>query len=77
MATGVKGIAIKLQQVTALLELGWTYRRIQAEIGVRRETVSRYDRIRQRKPAKVFPGSEPDPTAADGGFADSDRKSVV
>jgi len=26
----------KLQQVTALLELGWTYRRIEAETGVRR-----------------------------------------
>jgi len=29
------------QQVIALLELGWTYRRIEAETGVRRETVSR------------------------------------
>ena len=34
------------QQVIALLELGWTYRRIEAETGVRRETVSRYDRQR-------------------------------
>ncbi len=49
----------KLQQVNALLELGWTYRRIEAETGVRRETVSRYDRIRRAKAAKVFPGSEP------------------
>jgi len=48
----------KLQQVTALLELGWTYRRIQAETGVRRETISRYDRIRHAKAAKVFPGSQ-------------------
>jgi uncharacterized protein YerC len=37
----------KKQQVIALLELGWTYRRIEAETGVRRETVSRYDRLRK------------------------------
>ncbi len=46
------------QQVIALLELGWTYRRIEAETGVRRETVSRYDRKRRSNAAKVFPGSE-------------------
>ena len=34
----------KQSQVLALLELGWSYRRIEAEIGVRPETVSRYDR---------------------------------
>jgi len=47
----------KRQQVIALLELGWAYRRIEAETGVRRETVSRYDRGDASKPAKVFPGS--------------------
>jgi len=46
------------QQVLALLELRWTYRRIEAETGVRRETVSRYDRLRRANAAKVFPGSE-------------------
>jgi len=46
------------QHVIALLELGWTYRRIERETGVRRETISRYDRMRQANPAKVFPGSE-------------------
>ena len=52
------------QQVIALLELGWTYRRIEAETGVRRETVSRYDRKRRSNAAKVFPGSErPDASA--------------
>ena len=30
----------KKTQVLALLELGWSYRRIEAETGVRRETVS-------------------------------------
>jgi transposase len=48
----------KRQQVIALLELGWSYRRIESETGVRRETVSRYDRWRGSNPAKVFPGSE-------------------
>jgi transposase len=56
----------KRQQVLALLELGWTYRRIEAETGVRRETVSRYDRIRQSKAAKVFPGSTAVPAPSEG-----------
>jgi transposase len=69
---------LKRKQVLALLELGWSYRRIQAETGVRRETVSRYDRIRRAKAAKVFPGSgdlaggldPPDP-APDGSAAEA------
>ena len=48
----------KRQQVIALLELGWSYRRIEAETGVRRATVSRYARLRRSNPSKVFPGSE-------------------
>lgn len=62
----------KQQQVVALLDLGWTYRRIEAETGVRRETVSRYDRARRGNAAKTFPGSalpavpdSPGETAAD------------
>ena len=51
----------KKSQVFALLELGWSYRRIEAETGVRRETVSRYDRIRRANAAKTFPGSDPSP----------------
>ena len=34
------------QQILALLALGWGFRRIEAETGVRRETVGRYDRQR-------------------------------
>ena len=49
----------KQQQVVALLALDWSYRRIEAETGVRRETVSRYDRARRANAAKTFPGSEP------------------
>ncbi len=62
----------KLQQVVALLELGWTYRRIEAETGVRRETISRYDRIRRAKAAKVFPGSEEPISGPDGEFSGAD-----
>ena len=51
----------KKAHVLALLELGWSYRRIEAETGVRRETVSGYDAARQAKPAKTFPGSDPSP----------------
>ena len=49
----------KQQQVLALLDLGWTYRRIEAETGVRRETVRRYDHARRGNAATTFPGSEP------------------
>jgi transposase len=60
----------KKSQVLALLELGWSYRRIETETGVRRETVSRYDHRRRANAAKTFPGSasspsteSPDPSA--------------
>ncbi len=33
----------KKQTVLALLRLGWAYRRIERETGVRRETISKYD----------------------------------
>jgi hypothetical protein len=49
----------KKTRVLALLELGWSYRRIEAETGVRRETVSGYDAARQANPAKTCPGSPP------------------
>src|SRR5579862_1954841 len=44
-------------RVQALLELGWSYRRIERETGVRRETVAGYDPRRVSKPAKVITGS--------------------
>jgi transposase len=59
----------KRQQVIALLELGWSYRRIEAETGVRRETVSRYDRLRRSNAAKVFPGSETGSGPPEVGFS--------
>jgi len=47
----------KKQAVIGLLRLGWTYRRIQRQTGVRRETISRYDRELDSKAANVPPGS--------------------
>src|SRR6266571_6883586 len=46
------------RRVLALLELGWSYRRIEREMGVRRETVARYDPRRQSKAANLSTGAE-------------------
>ncbi len=46
--------------IIGLLEQGWSYRRIARELGVHRETVARYDRLRQTvgsKPANPIAGS--------------------
>lgn len=48
----------KRQQVIALLALGWSFRRIERETSVRRETISKYARQADSNPAKVFPGAE-------------------
>lgn len=48
------------QRVLALLELGWSYRRIEKETGVRRETIARYDPRRAAKPANPTAGSSED-----------------
>jgi len=45
-------------RVLALLELGWSYRRIQRETGVRHETIARYDPRRQAKTANLSTGAE-------------------
>ena len=45
----------KKSQILALFALGWSYRRIEAETGVRRETVSRYDRHAPRKCGQNVP----------------------
>jgi DNA invertase Pin-like site-specific DNA recombinase len=57
------------QRILALLALGWSYRRIERETGVRRETVARYDPGKDSKadnwsassgakPAKVSTGPQ-------------------
>jgi transposase len=46
--------------IIGLLEQGWSYRRISRELGVHRDTVARYDRLRQRtdsEPANPTLGS--------------------
>ena len=51
--------------ITGLLEKGWKHRRIARELGVNRETVGRYARLRREvgsKPANPTPGSEGPPT---------------
>jgi len=48
-----------VQAIIGLLAQGWSYRRIARELGVHRETVARYDRLRQiagSKPANVTAG---------------------
>jgi transposase len=47
-----------IQAVIGLLEQGWSYRRIARELGIDRDTVARYDRLRKSKPAIVAPGSD-------------------
>ena len=47
-----------IRRVLALLELGWTYRRIERETGVRRETIARYDPRRESKAANLSVGVE-------------------
>jgi transposase len=50
-----------VQAIIGLLEQGWRHRRIARELGVHRETVARYDRLRRQagsKPANVTPGSD-------------------
>ena len=57
------------RRVQALLELGWSYRRIERETGVRRETVARYDPRRASNAANLSTGAEvsTDDVSADEG----------
>lgn len=51
----------KINAIIGLLAHGWSCRRIERELGVRRETVSKYKRLQiesESKPAKVTPGSD-------------------
>ena len=52
---------IDQQHIEALLELGWSYRRIERETGIRRETVARYDPRHNSKPDNLAAGSEAKP----------------
>ncbi len=46
-----------VEAIIGLLDCGWSYRRISRELGVHRDTVARYDRLRHSKPSKMPPGS--------------------
>jgi hypothetical protein len=59
----------KRQEVLTLLALKWTFRRIERETGVRRETVSGYARHAESNPAETFPGS--------GGDEGADSQALV
>lgn len=59
----------KKQQIYGLLQLGWSYRRIEKETGVRRETVSRYHREWLSKAAKVPTGSVEEPVSLESNAA--------
>jgi len=50
---------VKQQAIIGLLEQGWSLRRIARELGIDRETVSRYNKLRISKPAISTPGSKP------------------
>jgi transposase len=52
--------------IIGLLEQSWSYRKIARELGIDRDTVSRYDRLRKSNPAIMAAGSdgEEDPNAA-------------
>lgn len=47
----------KKETVLALLRLGWSYRRIERETGVRRETISKHDPARDSKAARAPTGT--------------------
>jgi len=55
------------RRILALLELGWSYRRIERETGVRRETVARYDPRRPAKAANLSTGPAPKPAKVSTG----------
>jgi transposase len=57
------------QRIQALLELKWSYRRIERETGVRRETIGRYDRRRNSNAAKVPTGISAKPAKPPTGSA--------
>lgn len=55
------------QRILALLELGWSYRRIERETGVRRETVARYDPNKDAKADTPSTGPTPKPAKVSTG----------
>jgi hypothetical protein len=71
-------LAIRVLAIRALVERGWSYRRIARELGIHRETVARYARgpdAEAPKPAKAPTGSNPPGGVAKADSSGSDRGS--
>ena len=66
-----------VQRIKALLELGWSYRRIQRETGINRETVARHDPRFEPKPATVTASSGSKPTRVTTGSAAESYRSYI
>src|SRR5262252_4552148 len=67
------------QRIYALLELGWSHRRIAREAGVDRETVARYAGLGRTNPANAIVGEKPSTSGPTSTAADHDafiRKGV-
>ena len=67
---------LKMAQIESILSLRaqrWSFRRIARELDIHRETVARYVRLAESKPAKALTGSK----AADGGGPESDSESIA
>ena len=47
-----------IDSIQSLRAQRWSFRRIARELGIHRETVARYVRLAQSKPAKAPPGSD-------------------
>ena len=60
------------QRIPALLELGWSHRRIGREAGVDREMVARYARAGPSKPANLIVGEKPSTSGPRSPAADHD-----
>jgi transposase len=68
---------IDVQRIKALLDLGWSYRRIQKETGVRRETIGRYDSRRDPNAATVPAGNSSKPAKVPtGSLVEPYRKKI-
>ena len=67
---------VDVQRIQALLSLDWSYRRIQRETGVRRETIARYDSRRQSNAASMPAGSAAKPAKVPTGSVEPYRKEI-
>lgn len=67
---------IDVKRIQALLSLGWSYRRIQRETGIRRETIARYDNRRRSNAAKAPAGEMAKPAKVPTGSVEPYRQEI-